>query len=52
VLASGAGEEEDLHSVLQALDKSRWNITKAARMLGVSRPTLYKKMKNLDLRDS
>ena len=30
--------------LLQALSHVGWNVAKAARLLGVSRPTLYRKM--------
>jgi two-component system response regulator HydG/two-component system response regulator AtoC len=36
-------------TILKALDKSSWNQSKAARLLGISRKQLRTKMKNLDL---
>jgi transcriptional regulator of acetoin/glycerol metabolism len=33
------------NGVLQALEKTRWNITEAAKELNVSRQNLYRKMK-------
>ncbi len=42
-------QEIESKSIIAALDKSRWNITKAAQSLGVSRPTLYKKMRYFEL---
>ena len=41
-------EEEinDQETVLSALEKTAWNKAKAARILGVSRRTLYRKMKD------
>ena len=36
---------------LAALKQSRWNKTRAAKMLGVSRTTLYRKMEEMDIRD-
>jgi transcriptional regulator with PAS, ATPase and Fis domain len=39
---SGAGEKERL---LGALERTRWNKTKAAQELGISRQSLYRKIK-------
>ena len=36
-------------SLVEALDDVRWNKSKAARLLGVSRTTLYRKMNEFDL---
>ena len=42
-------EARDEESLLrEAIDRSRGNISAAAKMLGISRPTLYAKMKNTD----
>lgn len=38
---------KDDSSVLDALNKTGWNIAKASRLLGMSRPTIYKKIKGL-----
>ncbi|MEW5789290.1 MAG: sigma-54-dependent Fis family transcriptional regulator [Pseudomonadota bacterium] len=46
----GALECAERDAILQILEKSRWNVTLAARHLNVSRNTLYRKMKNLDIR--
>lgn len=35
----------DSHAILEALDKTAWNKTKAARLLGMDRVTLYRKIK-------
>ena len=37
-------------ALIQELKSNRWNITKLARQLGVSRNTLYRKMQRLDIR--
>lgn len=39
-------------AILDALAKTGWNVTQAARFLGVSRATLQTKMKKYDLRGS
>jgi two-component system response regulator HydG/two-component system response regulator AtoC len=41
--------EIEKRTILKALDKSSWNQSKAARLLGISRKQLRTKMKNLDL---
>lgn len=38
-------------ALVQELENNRWNITNLARLLGVSRNTLYRKMKRLDIID-
>ncbi len=37
-------DNEERHKIEQALQKAGHNLTKAAEILGISRPTLYKKM--------
>ena len=39
----------DSHAILEALDKTSWNKAKAARLLGIDRVTLYRKMKKYNL---
>ena len=41
--------EIEKRTIIKALDKSSWNQSKAARMLGISRKQLRTKMKNLEL---
>ena len=35
--------------ILEALDANGWNRQETARMLGINRTTLYKKMKRFDI---
>ncbi|MBI5063337.1 MAG: helix-turn-helix domain-containing protein [Desulfatitalea sp.] len=41
--------EQGLHEILEALNKTFWNKSKAAHLLGVSRQTLYRKMDKYDI---
>ena len=41
--------EVDSHAILEALDKTAWNKAKAARLLGIDRVTLYRKIKRYNL---
>ncbi|MFC1843957.1 sigma-54-dependent transcriptional regulator [Thermodesulfobacteriota bacterium] len=41
--------EIEKRTIIKALDKSSWNQSKAARLLGISRKQLRTKMKNLEL---
>ncbi len=45
--ALGTAERD---AILQNLEKCRWNVTLAAKQLNISRNTLYRKMKNLNIR--
>ncbi|MCP4688850.1 MAG: response regulator [Desulfobacterales bacterium] len=53
--AAGGGRDsrkrvlDDPREILQALAKTDWNKAKTARHLGISRPTLYQKIKEFDL---
>ncbi|MBF0450312.1 MAG: sigma 54-interacting transcriptional regulator [Candidatus Magnetomorum sp.] len=40
---------DEAQAFLESLNKTGWNKAKTARMMGVSRPTLYKKMKEYKL---
>lgn len=44
-----AGTDLEPERIRQALDQTDWNKAKAARRLGISRPTLYRKMKDYQL---
>lgn len=43
-------EMAERETILLNLEKSRWNVTLAARNLKISRNTLYRKMNNLNIR--
>ncbi len=43
-------ETAERDAILHNLEKFRWNVTLAARHLDISRNTLYRKMKNLNIR--
>jgi two-component system response regulator HydG len=38
-------QEAESHAILEALDKTAWNKAKAARLPGIDRVTLYRKIK-------
>jgi len=42
-------QDTDSHAILEALDKTAWNKARAARLLGMDRVTLYRKMKRYNL---
>ena len=42
-------QEVDSHAILEALDKTAWNKARAARLLGIDRVTLYRKIKRYNL---
>ena len=42
-------KEDDTQAMLQALEKTDWNKAKAARLLGISRQTLYRKIEMYNL---
>ena len=47
-----SGKERDYgQTILKALEKTRWNKTEAARMLGISRQSLYRKINEYNLLD-
>lgn len=41
--------EEESQSIIQALEQALWNKAKAARLLGMSRRTLYRKIRDLKI---
>lgn len=45
---SGADGRDDNDPLLEALEKAHWNKTKAARLMGISRRTLYRKLHRLE----
>jgi transcriptional regulator with PAS, ATPase and Fis domain len=44
-ITSEYSQESEIQGLLKALEKTDWNKAKAARLLGVSRQTLYRKIK-------
>lgn len=42
-------KDDYYQAMLQALEKTRWNKTEAARLLGISRQTLYRKMREYNI---
>ncbi len=49
---AGRPEHHDKKVLLKALEKSRWNKTRAAQLLGISRRTLYRKIGEYDINTS
>jgi DNA-binding NtrC family response regulator len=45
-------DEADAEKIIVALEKSGWNKSRAARLLGISRRTIYRKMEELGIEDS
>jgi len=43
------GKVNDVQAVIQALEKSAWNKTKAAMLLGISRRSIYRKIKEYNI---
>ncbi len=48
-LAAGRRIDDDGRAILQALEKARWNKTEAARILKISRQSLYRKIQTLKI---
>ncbi len=44
-------EEDESSRIITALEKSGWNKSRAARLLGMSRRTIYRKMEELGIED-
>jgi DNA-binding NtrC family response regulator len=47
----GKDEFEDAQAIIRALDRTGWNKSKAARLLGISRPTIYRKIKDSGIKE-
>lgn len=48
--ASGDTGVDESHAILHALEKTSWNKSRAARLLGMSRRTIYRKIKEFKLK--
>jgi len=51
LLPDAAVAEDDVTRIVTALEKSGWNKSRAARLLGMSRRTIYRKMEELGIED-
>ena len=45
-------KESEVETIKKTLEENRWNITAAAKALGIARNTLYRKIKLYDLQGS
>jgi PAS domain S-box-containing protein len=50
IAPSGSKGNNVCEKILQALEKTAWNKAKAARLLGISRQTFYRKLKKYDIK--
>jgi transcriptional regulator of acetoin/glycerol metabolism len=48
---SDNGNSDDPEVILEALNKAAWNKTKAAALLGISRRSIYRKIKEFNITD-
>ena len=44
------GDENEYQAILQSLEKTGWNKAKAARLLGMSRQTMYRKIEEYKIK--
>jgi transcriptional regulator of acetoin/glycerol metabolism len=44
------GKNNEYNTILQVLEKTHWNKTNAANLLGISRRTIYNKIKEYNIR--
>lgn len=49
-LPSSGGGDDERKNIIEALEKSGWNRARAARMLGIGRATLYRKMERYNIK--
>ena len=47
-----SGNANEVQNILSALEKSGWNKSRAARLLGISRRTIYRRMEELGIEDT
>ena len=52
LLPETSTEEDESTRIINALEKSGWNKSRAARLLGMSRRTIYRKMEELGIEDA
>ena len=50
ISASGDLGTDESHAILHALEKTSWNKARAARLLGMSRRTIYRKIKEFNIK--
>ena len=43
------GKSDEYNAILQALEKTHWNKTKAASLLSITRRTIYNKIKEFNI---